>query len=1271
MFKYSRSFLLIAMLFSFFIVESFSSNINVKKDYVPGQILVKFKQSMDILTKSPMYSSFSDKYKIQKIQKAFPNKRYDPNLKVGMVDLSAMVVLTVTATTDIERLVKQMYADPLIEYAGPNYLVTMDAIPNDPLYPQLQHLPQVKASQAWDISQGDTNVVIAVLDTGVDWDHPDLAISIWRNFGEIPDNGIDDDGNGFIDDIRGWDFVTGVTSGGDPRDDLDSTDNNPMDFNGHGSHVAGISAAITNNGVGISSLSYKAKIMPLRIGYHTADGNGTGQLLWMAQAFVYAGDNGAHVANLSFGTGEGTFVIDAARYAFLKGTVICHSAGNGNNDAVGALGATPFALSVASVNESDVKASYSTYGKEVDISAPGGDFSPSLGILSTIVNPSPLYGGSLYVRFSGTSMASPFVGSLAGLIKAQHPDWSPAQINFQICGTADNIDGVNPNFIGKLGSGRINAFRALTETIAPPQPRLVLKDYSFFEISGDMDQNFEPGETIGLKFTIENQWGDAYNTSATLSSISWAISFTNPITNMGTVNGINDLLNSTKVDSSIAFQIHPEALPEVITLNLTITADGDIKSYEIQLPLNPSILLVEDNDGQVGLNEYIDAIKSMGAVYRHWDRETQGSPSPEVMQKYSTVVWFADLYVHPYLDSADRANLGTHLDNGGNLFIAGMDYGWDMCAPPPSGTVNEYLLSNGASKIWYENYLKATYLADGTSYRAVNGVGTDTISKGLSFSFDTPWPSVIDTLHGSLPVFAYPDKSLCGIRYDGDYRLIYLSFGSLENISDQYIRRTIFERSLSWMTGYNISVSRVGDTEDISIPLPVDAFVSSRDLIQNVYLAWAKNGERPYHKILMTQVSPSNYHAEIPPAIQPGDFEYRIIAETNKGILPNKTYTFRAGPDIQPPVISLTNPVPPSLKLTGPYKASVQVTDNIAVNKDSAFIHYKKFGDENELRVNLRYWGENTFTDTFSLKSPAIGGQKIEYYFTARDSSSNLNLNRYPESGYLSFIIGREIVEKFEEGTSNWNLGQGWTLTDTFKNSGKYSITDSPLGKYLPNIKDTCTMIQAIDLSPFSGGWLKYWIRRGIHRGDTVFIDISRNATEWEPIKFYRTGFPAGANITQFDSVSVNQYFGSGNQSVSLRFRIQTDSIDQADGVYFDDIEFISTESTLDVKNEERLPNDFRLSQNYPNPFNPTTIINYQLPMNSYVTLKVYNILGQEVATLVNEIQDAGYKQAVWNATNNYGNKVTSGVYFYRIDIRENSQSGKSYTEVKKMLIIK
>jgi subtilisin family serine protease len=1268
--KYLRLFLILFVLLSIVSIETFSSSLKITNQYVPGQILVKFKQSTDVLSKSPVYSSFSDKYKIQKIEKAFPNKNYDPNLKPGMVDLSAMVVLTVTTTTDIERLAKSISADPMVVYAEPNYIVAMDAVPNDPLYSQEQHLPQIKAPQAWDISLGDTTAIIAILDTGVDWDHPDLAASIWRNYGEIPDNGIDDDGNGFIDDIRGWDFVTGVASQVYPGEDGDTTDNNPMDFNGHGTHCAGIAAAITNNGAGIASLSYKSKIMPIRIGYHTSAGQGLGTLLWMSQGFVYAGDNGANVASLSFGTGDGSFVNDGARYAFLKGVVICNSAGNGNNEVVGALGMTSFALSVASVNEADGKASYSTYGKEVDISAPGGD-GASVGILSTIVNPSPFYGGALYTRFSGTSMAGPLVASLAGLIKANHPDWSPAKINFQICGTADNIDALNPAYIGKLGAGRINAYRALTETVPMPSPKLVLKDYRFYEVTGNMNNSFEPGETIGLKLMIENEWGDAYSTKADITPNSWGLNLINPTANLDTVYGISKLESSVKVDSSIQFQIDPNALPDLITLTLDIHGTGFTYTYTIQLPINPSILLVEDNTGQIGLNEYVDAVKAMGGVYSYWDRETQGSPSPEIMQKYSSVVWFADLYVHPYLDSLDRSNLGTYLDNGGNLFIAGMDFGWDMCEAPPAGAENEFSRSGGASKIWYQNYLRAKYVADNSNSLSITGIATDTIGKGLSFAFNTPYPSVIDTLNGALPVFAYPDNRLAGIRYDGNYRLVYLAFASLENVSNQNIRRTILERSIYWMTGFKLTVTKVNDTEIINVPFPVTTNITSRDSIKNVYLAWSKNSERPFHKILMTLTSPDNYSADIPAPVLPGDIEYRIIAETNKGILPNKTFAFTAGPDTKPPVLTVNTPVAPSLKLNGPFRATVDVTDNIAVDKDSVFIYFKKSGELNEQRAHINYLTQNSFADTFSLASPAVGGQNILYYFTARDSTSNKNLSRYPASGYSSFVIGREVVEKFDNGSLNWNLGQHWALTDTFKNSGIYSITDSPHGNYLPYTKDTLTMLQGVNLSPFSGGWVKYWLRRSLQRGDTCFIDISRNNVDWSPIKFYKMGFPPGATVTQFDSIPIDSYYGSGNEAVQLRFRFVADSALQADGVYIDDIEFISTESTLDVKTEDQLPTDIHLYQNYPNPFNPTTMINYQLPVTSHVSLKVYNLLGQEVATIVDELQNAGYKQVVWNATNNYGNKVSSGVYFYRIEITDNSQPSKSYRDIKKMLIIK
>lgn len=1247
------------------VILSSTNGESIKKKYFPGQILIKFKESNGKFNINNEINQVISKYNLNKIENAFKSKNISTAKSIAEKNLALMMVGYVAITTDIEALAHKLNREPIIEYAEPNYFVEADAIPNDPLYGQLQHLPQVKAPQAWDVSQGDTSVLIAILDTGVDWDHPDLTNAIWINYDEIPDNGIDDDGNGFIDDIRGWDFVTGVASNAYPGEDGDVPDNNPMDFNGHGTHVAGIAAGVTNNGIGIASLVWTAKIMPIRIGYHTTGGNGLGTLLWMAQGFVYAGDNGAHVANLSFGTGDGSFVNDAAKYAFQKGVVICNSAGNGNNESVGALGATPFALSVASVNESDVKASYSTYGELVDISAPGGD---ALGILSTIVNPSPFY-TSLYTRFSGTSMASPLVASLAGLIKAKNPTWSAAQITFQIVGTADDIYNLNPNYIGKLGSGRINAYRALTETISPPKPKLELIDYSFYEIEGDMDGNFESGEKIGLIITIENRWGDAFNAQTTLTSEHWAINITNASVIFDTILGISNIENSIKSNIvPFEFIIHPQTLPEIATLNLQINADGYSKEFIIDFPINPSIFLVDDNDGKVGLNEYIDAIKTLGGVYRYWDRESQGSPPASEMMKYSTVIWYADLYVHPFLDSADRANLGTYLDNGGNLFIAGMDFGWEM-ADPDGG---EYKSTNGQSKLWFENYLKARYIADGSSYRNIIGIANDPIGNKLNFNFINPWPEVIDTLGGSTPIFKYPDNSIAGIKYDGNHRLVYIGFSSLENIPHTSVRRTILERSISWLNQFNIKVSRVNDTEDVGTPLPVTAEISTRDSILSVFLAYSKDGARPYNKVLMNKISDNFYEANIPPVSSPGgDIEYKILVETIKGILPSKSYYFRAGPDIKPPVLTVIKPIQHSLNVIGPYKAAVVVTDNIAVNKDSVFIFYKKDGDVQEQRANLSHWFENTFSDTFSLNSPAVGGQQILYYFTAKDSSSNQNIGRYPDNGYLSFVIGREIIEDFESGTDNWDLGKYWGLTDTLKNSEKYSITDSPLGNYLPNTQDTLTMIKGINLSYFSGGQIKFWRSIRLNTGDTVFVDISRNAIEWETIRFYRKQFPWVATISGFDSVNIDQYYGAGNDNVKLRFRLVSNSTLEADGIYIDDIEFISTETTLNVISDNRIPSNYILHQNYPNPFNPVTKVKYELPQVSYISLKVYNILGQEVRILYEGLQNMGTYELTWDGKNNYDTNLPSGIYIYRIEAIPQNNSSVIFSQSKKMILLK
>ena len=452
----------------------------VQKEYriAPGEIVVKLKRhtsSGKQINKATAATNIQSEFQLTASKQLFPAS--ERRAKIAAEELEGIVVYTAPSATDVEALAKKISGHPDVEYAEPHYYFRTHVIPNDPLYNQVYPLGIVKADSAWFYQKGDTSVVIGIIDSGVDWDHPDLSSVIWTNTDEIPNNGIDDDGNGYIDDIRGWDFVANVSDAGAGEDGVNE-DNNPMDFNGHGTHVSGIAAGATNNTIGISSLSWGCRIMPLRSGWHATDGNGYVSSIYASQAYVYAADNGASVCNQSSGTSS--VVLDGARYAYKNGVVIVNSAGNSNTDFAASLGSEPWALSVAATNSSDGKASYSSYNDRVDISAPGGDFNSAnrKGFLSSVVNPSAFFGNSLYVEFQGTSMSSPFVASLAALIKSKHKDWTPAQIMFQITGTSDNIDVLNPQYAGKLGYGRMNALRAMTETPLDPKPDIEFVEFS-------------------------------------------------------------------------------------------------------------------------------------------------------------------------------------------------------------------------------------------------------------------------------------------------------------------------------------------------------------------------------------------------------------------------------------------------------------------------------------------------------------------------------------------------------------------------------------------------------------------------------------------------------------------------------------------------------------------------------------------------------------------------------------------------------------------------
>jgi len=398
--------------------------------------------------------------------------------KAGSEDMARYYRVEFPADRNLQLVIADLAALPEIERVEPVGIHPGALVPNDGGFSSQWHHQQggdhdIDTPAAWDIETGDSAVIIAIVDTGVLWSHPDLAGqspytagNIWINWSEQNGtSGVDDDGNGYIDDYRGWDWVQ--VSGAWPGEDATTPDNNPTDFNGHGTHCAGIAAAITNNGTGVAGVAgglYPStrgvKIMALRAGWsapHPQEGYETGyvRMDFCASAFYYAVNQGADVISCSWGSSNSGGIEAALNYAVANGVVICKAAGNEANSFADYLCSLPTVISVASTNSSDTKSSFSCYGTWVDISAPGSN------IYSTDSN----HGTATYASLSGTSMSTPMTAGVAALIKSRNTALGKTDIENILFNSADDIDALNPQYAGLLGAGRVNAFNAVTQMV--------------------------------------------------------------------------------------------------------------------------------------------------------------------------------------------------------------------------------------------------------------------------------------------------------------------------------------------------------------------------------------------------------------------------------------------------------------------------------------------------------------------------------------------------------------------------------------------------------------------------------------------------------------------------------------------------------------------------------------------------------------------------------------------------------------------------------------
>ncbi|MDP6810988.1 MAG: S8 family serine peptidase [Kiritimatiellia bacterium] len=404
-------------------------------DHVPGEMLVRFKSGVSSTIQSNTIASLG----LETLHKG------------KIVPVSR---LRFTDGTALKNKLAEVQANPNVLYAEPNYTRTVGATPDDPLLAQLWGMhntgqnggtddADIDAPEAWDRVTGSDQVIVAVIDTGVNYNHADLAANMWINAGETAGNGVDDDGNGFVDDVYGYDFI--------------NSDADPIDDHDHGSHCAGTIGGVGNNGIGVVGVNWNVRIMALKA-FSAQGGGSSGDII---AAIDYAVLMGAHVSNNSYGgTGSSQAEYDAIEAARNAGHLFVAAAGNDgtDNDTIPQYPASfdlDNIIAVAATDRNDGLAGFSCFGLEsVDIGAPGVDIHSTLS-------------GGGYGNMSGTSMATPHTAGAAALILAANSQLTYDQVRQLILNGVDLI----PSLDGKVATGgRLNVFNALPEDVVPPQP---------------------------------------------------------------------------------------------------------------------------------------------------------------------------------------------------------------------------------------------------------------------------------------------------------------------------------------------------------------------------------------------------------------------------------------------------------------------------------------------------------------------------------------------------------------------------------------------------------------------------------------------------------------------------------------------------------------------------------------------------------------------------------------------------------------------------------
>jgi serine protease len=1374
-----------------------SSQSNVK--YQPGKLIVKFKPENLSLHKNMTVQSFSNQkalmvtmesFGVNEVKKIFHEE--EAVIPHERVDLASIYELSFDENIDSWLLAAKLAQDKNVEYAEPRFIYELFYTPSDSLYLEQYHLELIKANEAWDISQGSEDIVIAIVDAGVDWRHPDLVKNVWQNLAEDADgdghtiefngsewtldpgdlNGIDDDDfdenpNTCIDDLIGWDVAD--------KDNITAQSNN------HGTHVAGMASAATNNKIGVAGIGFHSRIMPVKVA-----SDGQEFIDFGYEGIKYAVDAGADIINMSWGGGgSSSFGLDIINYAYDNNVVLVASAGNSNVETQQFPAAYPHVLSVAATGDYyDIKASFSNFGYWVDLSAPG------LWVLST--DKSGIYE---YLERSGTSFSSPIVAGVAALVKSIHPNWSADQISEKVRVSCDKIDDYNSGMHrGKLGFGRVNAYQALIKST----PAIRITEVILSDHLGNANNIIEPGESIELIVSVTNYLEEAENVTLSIQTAGDNIAPGNNFINIGTVSTNQTISN---INNPFTFTV-ADTTRHGTMIEVVLQTEANSGSYEDHEPIYFTIApTFGDHDignvrltltsfGALGYFDYAKSLLNIGSGFEfpkgtastlfhgsfmvgtdnmHVSDVAYGDAS---RTRYD---WMPDNETYLTFENgtiSDQEAFARYNDSNAEnpIGITVSQHSFAYAEPPyddfiileytventNSFPVNHLytavymdwdILQNTDDQVGYENELALGYMYDEfssyygiallapsipASHRAINNeeyvYGKFTDNSKFTFmtggfrlpESDTPndWSHLLSTG----PYDIQPNETITVV-----YALLggkdlenlknnalaaqqkYSAAGKLSQISgrvgyfseDRPVEKAVLTLNsivkdvTNSYGAFGFLQSAEGENK-LTIEKKDDnknAINGADALMSLQYLAFSKTFDK--HQLKTTDVTQDGH-------VDGGD---ALAIQRHIAFVPNNsaqignwifsptdtsfTHIDASGSDIHftgyllgdctgdwgemPEFTMESNGTHSEFTLINnihskilQIKASVKLPQNVSGDPGTTIFAPIKVSTDSS--IGLAQFVVEYDSTIFQFEAAQIGSDagdliisqiNADLPFLPSGVGTNKNVLVQISGGGTNSFSGNEQEVALLQFKVVDGVGAQSPFIFDRKGDRTFLTTTN-----LVNIKedemefiDGSGMVTPVELISFSG----YVNHNDIHLAWKTASEVNNLGFEIErsynnQLHYETVGFVKGSDTTSL----LHQYNYIDKELTPGHYTYRLKQMDTSGMV-----EYIGS-----IQIKLKAPEEYALHQNYPNPFNPETKIVYELPEAADVAIKIYDMIGQEVNTLVNTSVNAGVHSIIWNGKNYNGMSVSAGIYFYRI-VAQNKTKNKAFVQGKKMIVLR